>query len=64
MKRSLRVAAVLLAVFLTASIPATGGCTDSTSGCCKVCRQGKACGDTCIAKNEQCTKGAGCACDG
>ena len=28
--------------------------------CCKVCKKGKACGDSCIAKSKQCHKGAGC----
>ena len=32
--------------------------------CCKVCRKGKACGDSCIAKSKTCTKGPGCACNG
>ena len=32
--------------------------------CCKVCRKGKACGDSCIAKSKTCTKGSGCACNG
>ena len=32
--------------------------------CCKVCKKGKACGDSCIAKSKQCHKGAGCACNG
>ncbi len=32
--------------------------------CCKVCRKGKACGDTCISQNRTCTVGPGCACDG
>lgn len=32
--------------------------------CCKICSQGKACGDTCIARNEICRVGSGCACDG
>lgn len=32
--------------------------------CCKVCTTGKACGDTCIAKDKKCHKGAGCACNG
>jgi hypothetical protein len=31
--------------------------------CCKVCRKGKACGDSCIAKENLCTKPKGCACD-
>lgn len=32
--------------------------------CCKVCTTGKACGDSCIARNKTCHKGPGCACDG
>ena len=32
--------------------------------CCKVCRKGKACGNTCIAKNKACTKPRGGACNG
>jgi len=32
--------------------------------CCKVCRKGKACGDSCISKTKTCNVGAGCACDG
>lgn len=33
-------------------------------GCCKICKAGKACGNTCIARDKRCTAGAGCACDG
>ena len=36
----------------------------ASAECCKICRKGKACGDSCIAKSKQCTKGPGCACDG
>jgi hypothetical protein len=32
--------------------------------CCKICRKGKACGDTCISRAFTCHKGPGCACDG
>jgi len=32
--------------------------------CCKVCKKGKACGDSCIKKTYNCTKPKGCACDG
>jgi hypothetical protein len=32
--------------------------------CCKVCKAGKACGDSCIARDKTCHKGKGCACDG
>ena len=33
-------------------------------GCCKHCRQGKACGDSCISRNDECHVGPGCACNG
>lgn len=33
-------------------------------GCCKVCRKGCACGDSCISCSKRCHKGSGCACDG
>ena len=32
--------------------------------CCKICKTGKACGDSCINKSYNCTKPKGCACDG
>ncbi len=34
------------------------------AACCKTCRKGKACGDSCISRKKTCRKGAGCACDG
>ena len=34
------------------------------AACCKVCRKGKACGDSCIKASYTCHKGPGCACDG
>lgn len=37
---------------------------ESTSLCCKICTQGKACGDTCISRDKICHVGQGCACDG
>lgn len=35
-----------------------------SAACCKVCRKGKACGDSCIKRSYTCHKGRGCACDG
>lgn len=32
--------------------------------CCKTCRTGKACGDSCISRSKTCHQGPGCACDG
>ena len=37
---------------------------DMSAACCRVCTQGKACGDTCIAKEYECHQAPGCACDG
>jgi len=31
-------------------------------GCCRVCKHGKPCGDTCISKDKTCYVGKGCAC--
>ena len=33
-------------------------------GCCRVCRKGKACGNSCINRNYTCRQSRGCACDG
>lgn len=38
--------------------------TPTPDSCCKVCRSGTACGDTCIDADEACTEAAGCACQG
>lgn len=32
--------------------------------CCKVCRKGYACGNSCISRSKQCHRPPGCACDG
>lgn len=44
--------------------PVLFSCDSSTGGpsCCKECTNGKPCGDSCIPKESQCTKGGGCAC--
>ncbi len=31
--------------------------------CCKICKKGKACGNTCISRAKTCQKPPGCACD-
>ena len=38
--------------------------TGWNAACCKVCRKGKACGNSCIKRTYTCHKGKGCACDG
>jgi len=37
---------------------------EASIACCKVCKKGKACGDSCIKKTYNCSKPKGCACDG
>lgn len=37
--------------------------TITAAACCKICSKGKACGNSCIARNKTCHKGPGCACD-
>lgn len=40
---------------------------DTRSGsrsCCKVCKSGKACGDSCISSSKSCNTSGGCACNG
>ncbi len=32
--------------------------------CCKICRKGKACGNSCIKRSYTCRQPPGCACDG
>ena len=41
-----------------------GGPTVFLAACCKTCRKGKACRDSCISQSKTCQKGTGCACDG
>lgn len=36
--------------------------SDPQRTCCKVCKKGKACGDSCIAYGTECHRPPGCAC--
>ncbi len=60
MKRML----LVLTLALLPLIPFTTACDSTDSGCCRICTTGKACGDSCIAQNETCRVGSGCACNG
>ncbi len=51
--------AIGLALAATAAAPVC-----AAPACCKVCRAGKPCGDSCIARDSVCRKGPGCACSG
>lgn len=57
------IAAIVLAgaSTITAATPLCG--TAYAQSCCKTCTTGKACGNSCIAKDKTCHKGKGCACD-
>ncbi len=56
---------VALLISLTHAVAAcVGGGPGGGGGCCKVCRSGKACGDSCIASTATCSVGPGCACNG
>lgn len=57
----------IVALSLASLMPAAGpvcGTAFAQQGCCKVCKAGKACGDGCIARDKNCKKGRGCACNG
>lgn len=58
-----------LAVTLALISPVTAASPLCAAGegsytCCKKCKAGKPCGDTCIAKTANCSKPKGCACQG
>lgn len=36
----------------------------AAKGCCEICRKGKACVGSCIARDKKCHKVPSCACDG
>lgn len=64
-----RLALAIPLVLTTAGAPIVTGCSDSSTGpsggkCCRVCKEGKPCGDTCIARTSTCRTSGGCACSG
>ena len=59
MKLLLGAALLALMVPVTAATPVC-----AAEVCCKRCKAGKPCGDSCIAKTANCTKPKGCACQG
>ena len=46
-----------------ASERGTAPAAEPPTACCKVCRKGKACGNSCIRRSYTCRKPPGCACD-
>ena len=51
-----------VAVQISQRLPVQRSCTPR-SQCCKVCSEGKACGNSCISRSLTCRKGAACARD-
>lgn len=49
---------------MLAETTASVGSQEISQKCCKVCRKGKACGNSCIARHLTCHQPPGCACDG
>lgn len=62
--KTLLVALALSAASLTTAAGPICGTAYATEACCKVCKKGKACGDSCIARDKACSKPKGCACNG
>ncbi len=60
---TLLLAAATLALGPSRLSPCTAAAAQGFA-CCKVCKAGKACGDSCIAAWKTCHKGKGCACNG
>ncbi|MFO7566398.1 MAG: hypothetical protein R6X02_27395 [Enhygromyxa sp.] len=54
---------VLLTAFVGGSLFGWAPAPEQPPACCKTCRKGTACGDTCIARDRDCTEPKGCACD-
>lgn len=66
----MKISAVLLAAASLAVGPASITCASPAwvasayASCCKTCKKGRACGDSCISRDKECHKGKGCARDG
>ena len=56
------IVALMMTVPVAGAAPLCG--TAMALSCCKVCKKGKACGDSCIAETSRCSKPPGCACNG
>ena len=52
-----------MAIVMAVSAVGCDECKQATGQCCKVCRDSKACGDSCINVNLTCRQGPGCACN-
>lgn len=59
----LQLQAVTVAAPPPTPVPAAPAPAAPVRSCCKMCRKGKACGNSCISRSYNCSKGAGCACN-
>ncbi len=57
------VGAICAAPATPAAVPGDAASITAVA-CCRVCRKGKACGNSCISRAKTCHKGPGCACNG
>lgn len=60
--------ALLTALALAAMVPVGAAAplcgAAFAQACCKICKAGKACGNSCISRDKKCHQPPGCACDG
>ncbi len=64
MMKALLFAFVLATTTMVGSASPLCAASSDSAMCCKRCKAGKPCGDSCIAKTSKCTKPKGCACQG
>lgn len=50
------------AIVMLLALAGCDACKQVTGNCCKTCTDSKPCGDSCIARNQTCSKSGGCAC--
>lgn len=58
------VRAAMTAILIMLGTASCDSCRQATGSCCKTCTASKACGDSCIPRNQSCSKFGGCACNG
>jgi hypothetical protein len=64
-----KIAVFMMGFFMVFSVAATANnisyhkISNADGVCCKMCRKGKACGNSCISRYDVCHKPPGCACD-
>lgn len=62
LKKTLAAFALLTVTVVGADVPACNAAY--AQSCCKVCKAGKACGNSCISRDKTCHQPPGCACNG